>query len=248
MKKTVRILALTLCVCLLTLSLCACKDLDTMRKNRATWQGGDILFDGATYQLLPACENLMPQYGDGAVITVSDAEVPLLLSGMTGSGFYSSEDGVFLIAAEESDKSIYCRADKYQSMVNRIKGEKTYTLFGYAYTRFDENAVDDDYYVNEEYMLTATEALAVQDVLTHISPLDIDPQTMDDCFITELYAFTEDKLFYAYVGDIYRTEKCFYVVVQDRLGKSLVSAVPDAYTKVFDNFTKSAQSERFSES
>ena len=100
--------------------LCGCTALDEMRQNHAFVQDKDIVWNGATYRLLPACDTLCPDADYETSIYATAPDVPVLLSFFYADNVLSpSQDGRFLISFFED--MIYCREDQYEQIKQRIR-------------------------------------------------------------------------------------------------------------------------------
>ena len=124
MKKILKTVAVILLVCSMLFAVTGCNYIDEMRANQGFWQkDGSILFRGSEYILLPACEQLDPEWDD-AWIYITEPDVPVLLSDKFGDWVDVSENGYFILATYENggtDLSVYCRKDKYEEIKDYIE-------------------------------------------------------------------------------------------------------------------------------
>ena len=208
--------------------LCGCTALDEMRQNHAFVQDKDIVWNGATYRLLPACDTLCPDADYETSIYATAPDVPVLLSFFYADNVLSpSQDGRFLISFFED--MIYCREDQYEQIKQRIRDGFETALVCYTYDIFDPEG---------EYILT-DEQVAVLELITST----VEPKTMGEGWTLEydwsvmLEACSEDKLFRRYDLDIARVGKSYYLLLYTDTG-TLVFTVPDGCNAQLDEITK----------
>lgn len=206
MKKAKRIVAL-LAVLVLCFSLCGCVDLDDLRNRRAsvTAEGSVVLGDGTEYKPLPVCEELSPEFYDYQMVYVAPEDVPLLLSFLSENRFYKSDDGLFL-ESDAMESTLYCRADAYDSVLERINNGFVGEVYGYWYY---------DYETDEQlfYTLTSSQAQALSDVFANQTPQILpEMSTLDYEYMADLWFCTKDKLFMRDAADVILLNGTYYLI------------------------------------
>ena len=111
----------------LALSLCSCRYLDEMRKRHAVWNNEtEILWNGAAYRRLPKVES-EHLYGEG--LTITDPEIPVLLSDMYGVSAHADPTGRLIIADyayfDGYSEGCYARSDVYDLLNADIRNPVT---------------------------------------------------------------------------------------------------------------------------
>lgn len=229
MKKAKRILAL-LAALALCISLCGCSLLDTMRNMRATMtEEGDIkLYDGTVYKLLPQCEELFPQFTGLDMVYIVEDDLPLLLTAFAENGYNRSDDGWFLLTYTDDGEVLYCRADVYDSVLDRIQNGFTAEMYCYTYFDYDEDE-------SATYTLTQEQAellellCATQEPQVLAEELDFDWEYMAD-----LYLYTEDRLFAKNTLDICIANDRYYVLDYTENDEMAIYKVPAEMTAEFE--------------
>lgn len=225
MKRLIRIVSL-IAVLGICLSLCGCGFLDDLRASRAlfTEDGTIKLNNGMEYMLLPACEEMSPIFSKYDVVYAVEEEVPLLLTAISGDYLIKSDDGMFLQAFTPEGMSYYCRADIYDSVLDRI--QNGFTAEAYCYSYYDENS---NYGL---YTLTREQADAIFQVCATQEPETLpDAAVLDYEYIADLYFCTEDKLFMQDTVDICTVNGKYYVVGYD--DAVILYTVPQEMSETF---------------
>ncbi len=226
MKKLIKFAAVSLAAAMMVLSLCSCKQLDEARKSQAFWSGkkGEaILYCGEKYVKLPKCEILSAQ---GKDITVTDKDVPVLLSNMYGSQFiYDSKHGIM---SQRGDGDIfYVKEDKYDEVTARIKERK---LDKYCVRTVQD--MDEKWYVIDDSVTEAINAAIgnaqiadfnnnyIFDAVYGLEKCDKDILLADPGDFVDIYCYEIDS-------DV------FYTVCYKNEANYLV---PEQYVKAVDEF------------
>ncbi|MBQ8768487.1 MAG: hypothetical protein IJZ15_02400 [Oscillospiraceae bacterium] len=231
MKKVKRIVSLVAALAM-CLSLCGCVDLDELRTTRATVteEGNIKLYDGTEYILLPECEALSPSFYEGKMVYVAQEEIPLLLTSTHGDGYSMSDDGVllesYIILDDDIQYIYYCRADMYDSLLERIVGGFTPEVC--CYWCYDYNL---DEMVS--YTLTQDQVDAINQVCATQEP-QILPQfaTMDWEYWASLYWCSADMLFEKEMVDICLMSDTYYVM-EPSGDDTLLYTVPEGLNATF---------------
>lgn len=226
MKKLIKFAAVSLAAAMMVLSFCSCKQLDEAKKSQAFWSGkkGEaIVYGGEKYVKLPKCEILSAQ---GKDITVTDKDVPVLLSNMYGDRFiYDSKHGIM---SPKGDGDIfYVSADKYDEVTARIKERK---LDKYCVRTVDD--MDERWYVVDDSVIEAINAAIgsaqaadfseeyLINAVYDLEKCDKDILLADPGDFVDIYCYEIDG-------------KAFYTV--DYKGESEY-LIPEQYNKTVDGF------------
>ena len=224
MKKVISLIAI-LAICL---SLCGCGLLDDLRESRATVdaEGNIQLNDGAVYKPLPACKELSPAFDEMKMVYVVESEVPLLLTSMIGEYFDLSDDGKFLQNYLDGESIFYCRADVYDSVLDRIMNGFAPNTCCYWYYDYSMGKV-------LAYTLTEAQLEAVNQVcLTQEPQILPSAASMNWDYWVTLTMCTDDLLFMKELVDICMVEGKWYVVDESGVD-TIFYTVPEELTSVF---------------
>lgn len=234
MKRLLRILCVVLSVVAIAL-LTGCKELDALRARQAFWDNGNIRLGNYEYIPLTACAELQPTFEyDDDYITVTEKDVPLLLSVYMGTELTKSTDGIFISASyyrysEDYDGSIYCRSDKYDEMQRRIA--EGFKPEGYCYSYNDYDT--EDGITVKHYKLTQDEIAALNAVLSEVEPEALpDNIDVNYDFCVSLEGCSGDLLFRSGFCDLY-LEGESYCILLEKDGKALIYSVPQKYNQAF---------------
>lgn len=229
MKKVKRISALLLAA-LLIFVLCGCDALDEMRHNQAFFDtDGNILWNGSVYRKLPACDYFVPQTNYETTVSVTEDDVPVLLSDMLSlSSYYPSDDGMFL---RECDSEVYyCEESVFEKIQNQILAPFVPDILCYSYDVFDEDFYD---FETKYYTLTQEQAAAVAYVVENTEPTTMqEGMYLDNDWLVYLYACSQDMLFQNNTMDISVCGSTYYVHQYTDNG-TLLFTVPEDYNAVF---------------
>lgn len=239
MKKLTRGIALLTTVLLLCGALTGCQALDDARAAHGTWaEDGNILWNGTVYRPLPECEQLSPLFMDEYenTVYVTSSDVPVLLSAF-GDAFSISRDGVLLGNQDRFYNeviSFYCRADRYDSLLQQIQEGPQMTGFCYEYYAYDEA----EGYVNVQYVLTPEQADTVNEILDTAIPHGA--YSLDWDYMVTLTACSEDQYFRGDSYDLLFLGTKYYLVLssEDPIAQPQVCDVPMEYYPMFADIMK----------
>lgn len=242
MKKFTRILILATILLLQCFLLSGCAALDDFREKQAyITEDRKIVYNDAVFILMPESEYLQPiyNYSEDYQLNVTKSDVPVLLSTfLSEKTLYMCSDGIFLSGYDDTryDEIVYCREDKYEEMVNRMKEDFNPTKAGYLYETYIE---ENDEFVFDYYMLSDEEFEAVKEVMrkTNASYLPSDAY-IDYNYYIELELCSDDNLFRKYVMDLVQSDNQYYIVYYVDDDTSRVYSVPDSYNEIFSNIMK----------
>lgn len=236
MKKVWRAMTFVVVLALLCTSLCGCTVIDEMKKEQAIYTDEDtILWNGVEYYMLPTSLTMMPQRDDMFTpIYVTEADVPVLISGLFGQESYSCNDGMLLevtgysttnildmlmdASSEENTDSVtdeeditweetkyYCRAENYETVKAAIEAEWNGTL---VYDTYSYTVYEYDFYSGEGE--THRRLLTDEQVQAYCRTIEdaVVAEGLDEWqveYLVTVNAETADGLFCGDVGyDIYR--------------------------------------------
>ena len=222
--KTIKRLAALLLAAVLCLSLAGCRELDEARANQAFWNAdGTIQWGDYTYKVLPECGEFSPTMADLDTVYVTRPDVPVLLSQQYGMGADRSEDGVFLWL---QSGEIYCRADKYDALAQRIENGFIREGYAYFYSGYSEDTGEWEEHV---YKLSPSQEKVVDDIVATVEQAVIpDNATIETEYGITLYEVSDDLLFRRESYSLEMTGDTYYVV--DYLSASTaVYEVPAVY-------------------
>lgn len=232
MKKTTRLLAFLLVIAL-CLPLTGCKALEDMRSHQAYRQeNGSILWNGTEYKPIETRDitlNLtqdLTQDDEIEEIHVTKSDVPVLLSGMFGTIFGSYNDGLF-IGEYYSSVGIYCRADQYDAVLERIAIGFTPDKICYDYYLYDKN----DFYIGDaQYVLTAQQKKQLLELSETLEPAEMqEGMYLESEYTVSLYGCTEDGLLRSELFDIVQAGQQYYIDDWEN-----IYLVPKEYNELFD--------------
>ena len=265
MKKMSKILAIILAVLMMCLCLGGCDEIDQMREEQAFWTDNDsadsIEYNGQIYKKIDVSTNVPdPLYNSTRekYISVTDMDVPVLLSNSFGDYLEVSDDENFIYGYvyhknkteykgvyESSIESLYCKDDIYDAVVSKIKEGIEYTLYGYEYYTFDG---EDDYVGKHHYYyLKDDEVKAVDKVINSVKPTEDDYVVYDYEYVLELDKVSDDKFFGKHTNELYYNAINGYYLGQysESLGTYKYYKVPDKLTETFDNLASHEMKNRF---
>ena len=226
MKKLLVCILIAALVC----SLSGCVLLDEMREKQAFLQtDGSVTWQGNTYQLLPAAEELYPELDYDKPLNVTAPDVPVLLSVFEMQGiYYPSKDGRFL---ENLSGEVYCRADFYEEISRRLQEGFEPALYCYFYDVYDRETWD---YSEEKYVLTDEQVKAVETVCSTVLPYAASamgrPEAIHSVY---LYGCSSDMLLQACNTEIVVTTAGYSLLVYTE-EDVMVFPVPDGMHDIFN--------------
>ena len=232
MKKVIRIITLVLTISLIAVSSCSCKALDTLKANHGYWNNnGGIILGENEYKLLPYNEYFIPETMTyNTEITITDKDVPVLAGVFVGMYGYISDDGLIIQLRDKVD--YYCRADKYDEILNRINGDLLFDNYSYDYDAFSEEGE----WSTSWYTLTNEQKAVVDNVLNTVTPTVL-PNNMnieyDYCIY--LQECSSDMLFRRGLTEIGYTDGKYYLIDYYSSDEgTLLTEVPAEYNSVFE--------------
>ena len=232
MKKVIRIITLVLTISLIAVSSCSCNALDTLKANHGYWNNnGGIILGENEYKLLPYNEYFIPETMNyNTKITITDKDVPVLAGAFVGMHGYISDDGLFIELRDRVD--YYCRADKYDEILNRINGDLQFDNYSYNYDAFSEEGE----WSTSWYTLTNEQKAVVDNVLNTVTPTVL-PNNMnieyDYCIY--LQECSSDMLFRRDFTEIGYTDGKYYLIdCYSSDEGTLLTEVPAEYNSVFE--------------
>ena len=239
MKRISRLISLVILIGIF-LSLCGCSYLDELRATRAMLMDNGTIYlnDGTEYILLPENEFLSLDFNNETYIyVVDDEEIPLLLTDIIGDMGYKTQDGQFLEVYAVDGYRYYCRADIYDSIMERLKGGFTPVLYCYSYFDYDY-----DNYGNQLYTFTPQQAEAIEYVLANREPYELPAGAkLDYEYRVELYQYSSDYLFRQKAMDICFADGAFYLVENGKL----IYTVPNSLYVVLARAVKNANEYKY---
>lgn len=231
MKKVIRIIALVLTISLVAVSSCSCNALDTLKANHGYWNNnGGIILGENEYKLLPYNEYFIPEKMNyNTEITITAKDVPVLAGVFVGMYGYISDDGLIIELRDEVD--YYCRADKYDEILNRINGDLQFDNYSYSYAALNEEGE----WSTSWYTLTNEQKAVVDNVLNTVTPTVL-PNNMnieyDYCIYLE--ECSSDMLFRRELTEIGYTDGKYYLIDYSADEGTLLTEVPAEYNSVFE--------------
>lgn len=239
MKRVLRLCAFMLVAVLLCGALCGCDMLDDARANHAQWTAdGHILLGDAEYLPIPDSDYFVNMHTSNRMVFVTEPEVPVLLSPLWGTGVDVSEDGMILCSYLAIQESLYCRADKYESVLQRL--EEGFTPGGYCYTYYNYGSGSFEDMAEKYYTLTPQQVEAVNTVYRTVTPRPIsyDDVPYYDYFVM-LTEHSDDHLLHQESPlEINVAHDSYYIIEYlDEYGENgedmLLYEVPKAYNEQF---------------
>ena len=193
----------------LYLSLCGCMALDEMRASRVIIVSDDVLrlADGTEYKRLPECEEFVISMYDKADYYAAEEDVPLLLLWSVGAWVSISRDGLAL--RNYDNNAYYCRADVYDSVVERIENGVVTDVYGYW--EFDAEVGG-----RVIRTLTSAQAAAVEQICATQEPEKLPAAaTLRYDYKQDLWLFSSDYLFRRDTLDLCLTNGEYFLVTED---------------------------------
>ncbi|MBO5798082.1 MAG: hypothetical protein J6R77_07050 [Clostridia bacterium] len=234
MKRVLRLCAFVLVAVLLCGALCGCDMLDDARANHAQWTAnGHILLGGVEYLPIPYSAYLCPIYSTERMVFVTDEEVPVLLSPLWGTNMDISQDGSILY--QWATETYYCRADKYEYMLQRL-GEG-FTPVGYGYTYYEYGSFNLEDFKERYYALTPEQTTALNKVYHNVTP---HPYSYEEDIYFDYYVYleehSEDLLFRQDSNIELNVAGDTYYLIEytgEHMDEMLLYEVPKEYKKQF---------------
>lgn len=250
MKKATKLFALIVAILMMCLCLSGCDELDDLRTHHAKFVKADdysaVTLNGQLYKRISGdITDLNPLYNSRnyEVISLTNPDVPVLLSDYYGDYLDISDSGIFMYGYINEDgyyyesitgytgnsfEVLYCRDDKYEEVSQIIEDGIEYTKYGYGYWTYDEDDInsselyeyeDDEY---NYYLLSEEECDTIDEIIKNTEPI-IDAETpYDYYYLVMLDNISEDGYF----------SKESYEIYTDDLGNytlNLYSYVTDEY-------------------
>lgn len=237
MKKNFRRIFVLFLAAMLIFVLCGCDALDEMRQNQAYFDAdGNILWNGSVYKKLPACEHLFPLIDYNTSVFVTEAGVPVLLSGILSlSDCSPSYDGSLLEEYDFGENVYYCEASAYEQLRDRILAPFTPDIICYSYDVYDEDTYE---FETKYYTLTQEQVAAVANVVENTEPTVMQEGMYLDCdWSVYLDECSEDMLLRRNTMDISYAGSTYYVHQYTDNGM-LLYAVPEDCNAIFGEIVK----------
>lgn len=173
MKRMKRWIAVILAA-LLCVTLCGCQKLENMRADHAKLQAdGTIVWNGNVYRrMVVTPDEVDPLTSENIVVT--EADVPVLLSGLLGESGEVSLNGVWLNFYQKPDYEwmLYCREDVYEQMLAYMEqcvlsGDVPMDMYYYSYYSMESER-------RENYFLSAEQKQVIDTVLATAEPVSTE--------------------------------------------------------------------------
>lgn len=240
MKKTIKIISLSLVLIFFCVTLCGCVSLDEMRAFSAIIVSDDIvrLYDGTEYKRLSNTKGLTPNISLYGYVDAVEEEVPILLVYSRSVKYFDkSDDGNFLIEYDDyGNEILYCNTEIYDYVVNQIEIGYIAEKCRYSYT---------DYRNGEElfYTLSKSQLDAVIQVIRTVEPERHDVTSLLFDYYVDLYLYTDDDFFRKETVDICVINNTYYVLEysnhQDKFeGYAKLYKVPKELLETFKEIAK----------
>lgn len=242
MKKILRIFTLATILLLQCFLLSGCDALDELREKQAYYtEDRKIVYNDAVFVLLPENELLQPVYDYSAdcQLNITGKDVPVLLSSMLSERtLYMTEDGIFLCGYDDTRNGniVYCREDKYDEIVARMKEEFKPTKACYFYNIYDTETYENS---GGHYVLSDEEFSAVKEVMITTTASNLPSNAyIEYDYTISLELCSEDLLFRKYAMDISLLDNQYYIIYHSEDDTTSIYTVPDSYNEIFSNILK----------
>lgn len=238
-KNFLRITALVISLILLCSIFTGCKELDEMKGAQGYInEDGSIEFNGNKYLLItglaiPDTSAFDPFMILDKEVYITKPDVPVLLSTsiFEKSGYISTDKVIICLYEGDYDETYYCREDKHEEMIERLKETFVPEVLAYYYDSYD---YDRSEYSWGTYTLTDEQKKAVNSVLSSISPQQIENYYVyDDTFCCDIYECSEDLTFSRYVLSIEYINGQYAVTKEIGYGITEKYAVPNELYPIF---------------
>ena len=259
MKKNTKFLVLLLALLMMCLCLTGCDELDYMRESQAFWtvdgNTDSITFDGVEYKRLDATNPPNPMYNSNYTdaVFVTDSDVPVLLSRDYCVSLNISEDKNFIYGYVFDDytnevygvydgdgrEAVYCKADIYDEVMEKINEGIKYTNYGFGYSYWDDEKNED---VWEYYYMNDTETKALNKVFEDPKLLTYDEVDTYE-YITDFNKVSDDKYFGQGGYIIYSDGRDSYYIgkYSETLEEEVYYAVPEELNDTFREIKSKVQ-------
>lgn len=238
MKKTLRILAVILAVCLMCTVFTGCDFVDDLEECYAYYNSnGDIVYKDKIYRSLPQYDEI--NFGNTEdYLNVVEEDTPVLISEMVGEYGTLSENGIFI-----ETTSLYCRQDKYDFVKDKLDNGYEIVNYGYEYDVVDEEEDIfslDFSYEYEIYEFSDEEVAAVDDVLQNVTPIaEAADNFSNNCEYTiYVSGYDKDYLFMRDCYSILIDKGEYYIEVTDEYYNPIIRKVPQKYNNLFEKLSK----------
>lgn len=235
MKKVTKLFALIVAILMMCLCLSGCDELDDLRKHHAKFVKADdysaVTLNGQLYKRISGdITDLNPLYNSKnyEVISLTNPDVPVLLSDYYGDYLDISDNGIFMYGYINEDgyyydsitgytgksfEVLYCREDKYEEVTQVIDDGIEYTKYGYGYWTYEEDDSDSiemyDYayeYEDDEfnyYLLSEEECDTINEIIKTTEPVINAETPYDEYYVVMLDNISEDGYFAKESYEIY---------------------------------------------
>lgn len=226
MKKTLkRIIAICLVVAF-AFSLSGCT-MEKLKANRATWnEDNSITWQGSKYVFIEASDDIDLDVNFSDSISVTNTDVPLLLSDILGEIYYVTYDGKILYDFTYS--YLYCREDSYDEISQALAEYGKFTKYFYAY--YGENVS----LWGTRYYLTEAETEVIENIFAEAQFAEITHSEVwysdDYTYISELMLSTDEGFYTKYIYDFIRTEDELFFLSAEIFGANYDDPIYHIYT------------------
>lgn len=229
MKKTIRIavaLVLALGVCL---SLCSCQTLDNMRNRQAFFdKSKNIVYKGDTFKPITITNNDLLAL-DGKGLTVTERDVPVLLSDYEGTEATLTCDGKIIFMHDDNGLT-YCRSDFYDYLK---EADKTHQLDTFAYIPTNEL---DEWKASDLVLFSSSENEEFSGAIERSQKGTYDDMWHETeggyGYVGEIYLCSKDKIFGVFSYDILYTNNTYYLTTGEEYFK-----IANDDRAIFDRYT-----------
>lgn len=240
MKKIVKIVALISILCVMMSALSGCSYIDDLRQGKVVLdENGNLIYKDNVYiKLEEYCDELYIDYDFNKELEmyISKEEEPVLY-GYFKMDFCSLSKDEILI--EDFDGEIYCREDKYDSVVDKIENGFTPKKYMYTYEVYKEGSFLDYEWEEKIRYLTESDLAKAKEVFASVPPIENGANMINNSdYYVEVYGCTEDLMFRDYVFDIFYLDGKYYLQTEDEYYNPLVYEVLAKYNKDFKKMIK----------
>lgn len=213
--KIRKLVSLALAIAVISVLFTGCKALDRAKENHAYYTDKtktEIIYKGKTYKALPECEDLHPEGDTEEYHTLSEKDIPILISVIGSSETIYSACNDEILTGNYYTSGNYARSDVYEKYAELIKN---YKLDRYVYWHSEYNNKLGSYYSELRFVdaddmetIKKAELSGVQEELPESVLYNGD--TLEMMLSDETKLFTRDSLI------IYTEDSLVYLTFLDR--------------------------------
>ena len=213
MKKTVRIIALISIICMIMSMLSGCLFIDDLRESKIVAdKNGNLRYKNKVYIMLGDNQGDLYfdyNYSTENTLYLMKEEEPVLYGYFNDEYCELSRDEILI---QDFEGNLYCRKDKYDSVIDRIENGFTPEAYMYTYEKYNDTSLFDYSWEQKERYLNDSDLEMINDIMTNVTPITNGSYMLDNSdYYVEIYGCSKDLLFRESVYSIFYLDNKYLI-------------------------------------